>query len=491
MDTQPKDCNGAELEPSNGQNLDWKAFESSRAPKLLIDAQTGEIVNANPAACAFYGYNRAKLCSLRIWDINTLGEADTRRRMRQVAAGDCATFQFEHRLASGEIRNVEVFSGSVHSGGRQLLSSIIVDVTDHRRADESLRESRESMANAFEKAPIGMAMVSPKGRWIKVNGALCDILGYSEGELLGKPLDDVTFPEDLDADRAHVQRMLEGKMAAYPMEKRYRHKSGRGVWALLHVSLVRNSQWTPLYFVLQVQDITLWKEAERRQKMMLEILVILNKAPNLQEAATRTLAVIRQETGIEAAGIRIARDHDFPYLAQEGFSQDFVASENRLCARSPGGDLQFGPDGKAMLECTCGLVIEGRTDPANPLFSPGGSAWNNDGTAFADPPAGQDPRRRPRNRCLKDGYKSVALIPIRSGSQTVGLLHLADRRPHRFSPQKIVFLEGMAASIGIAVAHRQAEEIRREYEERFLAADPGQGYPDPSGRAGGSRAGCR
>src|ERR1039457_4177309 len=92
--------------------------------------------------------------------------------------------------------------------------------------------------NAFEFAAIGMALVSPEGKWLRVNRSVCEITGYTEEQLLERTFQDITHPEDLDADLANVEKMLAGDIKTYQMEKRYRHKNGSIVSVLLSVSLV-------------------------------------------------------------------------------------------------------------------------------------------------------------------------------------------------------------------------------------------------------------
>ncbi len=114
-------------------------FEKSSAVKLLIDAESGRIIEANSAACRFYGYSRAEIATLHIWDINIMGEAKSRELLRLAHGSGGASFEFQHRTASGAIRHVEVSTGPVEVGGQQLLHSIIFDVTDRKRAEEELQ----------------------------------------------------------------------------------------------------------------------------------------------------------------------------------------------------------------------------------------------------------------------------------------------------------------------------------------------------------------
>ena len=142
----------------------------------------------------------------------------------------------------------------------------MTDQTERKRAEAALRESEERFAGAFEQAPIGKALVSPDGRWLKVNKALCDLVGYSEAELLSRTFQDITHPADLEIDLENVRRMISGEILSYQIEKRYVHARGHLVAVLLNVSLVRDSQNQPRYFISQIQDITSQKNADAERK---------------------------------------------------------------------------------------------------------------------------------------------------------------------------------------------------------------------------------
>jgi diguanylate cyclase (GGDEF)-like protein/PAS domain S-box-containing protein len=114
----------------------------------------------------------------------------------------------------------------------------------------------EEFQLAFEQAPIGIALVAPDGRFLWVNHALSEICGYPPEELLRLTFQDITHPDDLDADLAQVESMIAGDITAYTMEKRYRHARGSEVPIQLDVSLVRASDGRPRYFISHIQDIT-------------------------------------------------------------------------------------------------------------------------------------------------------------------------------------------------------------------------------------------
>lgn len=133
-------------------------------------------------------------------------------------------------------------------------------------------EPPDAFRLAFDAAPIGMALVAPDGRWLKVNRSLCELTGYSEVELLQGSFQDITHPEDLEADLHYVEQVLADERRWYHMDKRYIRKDGDVVWASLSVSLVRDAEGAPLVFVSQIEDITerrrLHAELEQRGRLM-------------------------------------------------------------------------------------------------------------------------------------------------------------------------------------------------------------------------------
>jgi two-component system, NarL family, sensor histidine kinase UhpB len=140
---------------------------------------------------------------------------------------------------------------------------ISLDVDAQKRLEMDLRESEQRFRGAFEFAAIGMALVAPDGRWLRVNRSLCGIVGYTAEELLATDFQSITHPEDLDTDVGQVRQMLDGSLSHYDMEKRYLHKDGHIVWVLLSVSLVREATGQAMYFVSQIQDISERKRLER------------------------------------------------------------------------------------------------------------------------------------------------------------------------------------------------------------------------------------
>jgi PAS domain S-box-containing protein len=219
--------------------------------------------------------------------------------------------------------------------------------------------------------------------------------------------------------------------------------------------------------VWSFRDITEGMRADRFQNLSITVLKILNNPLALPEMIGGVLAAIKTATGFSAVGVRLKSGDDFPFFAQIGFPKDFLLTENTLIYRKADGSVSRDKDGQVNLECTCGLVLSGRTDPANPLFTSGGSFWTSNSMLLADLPADQDLRFRPRNRCIHVGYGSVALIPILDDQQIVGLLQLNNRQTDSLSLDMVRFFEGISASIGMALMQKRIEAALRESESRY------------------------
>jgi diguanylate cyclase (GGDEF)-like protein/PAS domain S-box-containing protein len=134
---------------------------------------------------------------------------------------------------------------------------------EQSRISQALQQSEEHFRNAFDHA-AGMALISADGQWRRVNGSLCQILGYSEQELLATNFQEVTYPEDLGDDLVHIYQLLEGKRRIDQREKRYLHKLGHPIWVLQSASVARNAGGDALHLILQIQDITERKRAEEQ-----------------------------------------------------------------------------------------------------------------------------------------------------------------------------------------------------------------------------------
>jgi signal transduction histidine kinase len=204
------------------------------------------------------------------------------------------------------------------------------------------------------------------------------------------------------------------------------------------------------------------RPAEANQLLMSEVLRVLNGSGDLQPLIGQVLRVIRARTGFDAVGLRMREGPDFPYYVQHGFPEEFVRQENSLCAKREDGSIVRDAQGQTVLECTCGLILSGRPDPSMSCFTERGSFWTNRSSDLLALGPEADPRCHPRNHCIHSGYQSVALIPVRSGPEILGLLQLNARQEGQLPLELVQFFEGLADNLGLALRRKQAEEALRE-----------------------------
>jgi diguanylate cyclase (GGDEF)-like protein/PAS domain S-box-containing protein len=243
--------------------------EHSSENVTIVDLD-GTLRYANPAFERMLGYDTEEV----VGKMNVLEYVHSddlphvlEETEKAVSAGGVATNKVEYRF-----RHKDGSWQWVESAGTYLLDDphvkgVVVqtrNITERKRTEEALREAEERFRRSFDDAAIGMALVAPDGQFLRTNRSLCEILGYVEEELLEKTFQDITYPDDLDADLDQVRRMLVGKIRTYQMEKRYFHKDGQVVWVLLSVSMVHDEEGEPLYFVSQIQDISERKVLEER-----------------------------------------------------------------------------------------------------------------------------------------------------------------------------------------------------------------------------------
>ncbi len=243
---------------------------------VIADAQ-GTIVDMNPAAITLYQFGNVAevqvpllhyadyfeffaldgtLLSPEEWPISRV------LRQESFQGAEVYTRRKDNRVEwIGNYNGTPVYDQE----GRLIFAVLTVrDVTESKRNEQALAESEARFRNTYENAAVGISHVDLDGHWIRVNQRLCEIIGYSEAELLaGMGFQEITHPDDLGQDLMLLEQLMRGETSNYQMEKRYLHHSGHLVWVHLTVSLERDEAKQPLYFIAIIEDITERKEAEQ------------------------------------------------------------------------------------------------------------------------------------------------------------------------------------------------------------------------------------
>lgn len=250
-------------------------FEKNGSVMLLIDPESGEIVAANPAASTYYGYPLPQLLGMPITKINILSSEEVTRERKLALHEERNYFNFPHRLASGEIRDVEVYSTPVEVSGSGLLFSIVHDITQRKQAETALHQSEEN----FRKLSQRLSEViwgTNIGTWewniqtgeTQFNERWAAMLGYTLKELAPISIDTwlkLAHPEDIKLSEEKLERHFSHEAETYECESRMRHKNGMWIWVLDRGRVV---EWTeenkPWRMSGTHQDITARKQVEEQ-----------------------------------------------------------------------------------------------------------------------------------------------------------------------------------------------------------------------------------
>ena len=230
-------------------------FDNAPLPMLISEGDTEKVVKINGSFREVIGYSLEEMPDVSHWwplaypdpeYRNQIRELWNQKMSRSIQYGTAVEpVEAQIRCSNGETRIFECHAASIQS--RHLI--IFVDLTELRRLEVQLREAEIRFRSAFEYAATGMALLSGTGQFLQVNRAFCDMLGYSEEEMLSRDFQGLTFHDDLDKGLELWQELLDGRRDLYTLEKRYLHKSGRPVWGMLSGSVVRNAQGEVLYFI--------------------------------------------------------------------------------------------------------------------------------------------------------------------------------------------------------------------------------------------------
>lgn len=314
------------------------------------------------------------------------------------------------------------------------------DVTVNKYALDALQESEDRFRTAFEDAAIGKALVSPDGRFVRVNPALCDLVGYSAADLLRLTFQEITHPDDLDKDLAYVRQMLDGTISTYAMEKRYLHRDGHVVWALLSVSRLVDDDGRLRSFIAEIQDITERKRSEEdlrvsEERLRLLLEVTARESVDVDDQIRATLALARDLLDLDIAIV----------------SQIEGATYTVANVSAPGTGLHEGqtfPLGQTY----CSITLE--SGHVVSIDHMGASGY--------------------RGHPCYDAFGLEAYIgmPIRVNGQLYGTLNFSSphRRPRPFTELDRHFVLLLGHWIGHAIERQQTEEVLRENEERFRKA---------------------
>ncbi len=356
---------------------------------------------------------------------------------RHVLAGE-AVESLEHRITRKDgaqrwVRNTPV---PYYDSQGKLVSydGLIHDITERKQTEEALRESEARFRRIFDQSPIGAAIVSLDYRYVRVNEAMCRIMGYSEEELTKLKFSDLTHPDTLARDIGQAQRLEAGEIDRYSVDKRYIRADGSIVWGHLSSSLMKDAAGNPLYYLTLVEEITERKRAEEEIRRQAETLTALHETA-LDLAAQRSLPDLLQAIVIRATNLLHAK------MGSLFFYRPATDDLERVVA------YNFGTRPVRMIrqrgEGLVGKVLEyGR-----PLAIDDYNRWEGRAESFAE---------------------SFAIVgmPIFWGDRLLAALDITDSMPRTFSASDIALLEGFAPLAATALENnRLVNDLEQQMEQ--------------------------
>lgn len=295
------------------------------------------------------------------------------------------------------------------------------------------------------------------GRIVDANSAAVALYGYRREDLLGLSIADLSAEPDRTFE---VLRSPAGSVRKISRLQRRRDGSVFPVEISARFFVLRDRS----VHIATIRDMTCIAQREDEREGMIRVLLAATSNSDLEGFIRELTCVLKEWSGCDSVGVRLQDGPDFPYFATVGFASEFVALENSLCASGAFGEIVYDSNGDAVLECMCGNVIRGRFDPTKPFFTAYGSFWTNSTTRLRGAVGTSGPQTRSRNRCIGEGYESIALIPLHTGGRTLGLLQFNDRRENRFTPERIATLEQLSTSISVVLDQRKTLKALNESE---------------------------
>jgi PAS domain S-box-containing protein len=254
------------VEEADASSVLERAFEKAGLGVAHIGTNR-RFARVSPRLCEILGYPEQELLRLTGKDISHPEDADVINQQRKrLYAGEIDAVRIEKRYVRKDRSVVWVAFTMVleraADGAPQYEIAVYDDITGRKNYEAALRDSEALHRSTFELAASGIAHVGLDGRFLRVNRRLCAILGYRDGELIGRSVKEVSHPDDRDVTDAQRARVFAGEQESVRFEKRYLRKDGRTVWVSLGIALVRGEGGKPLYEIAMFDDITERKQAE-------------------------------------------------------------------------------------------------------------------------------------------------------------------------------------------------------------------------------------
>lgn len=446
-------------------------FEAARDGILILDWESGKIVDVNPFIKDMLGYSHKEFLDKHLWEIGFF---------KDVVASKEAFLELQNKgyiryenlpLETKDGRHIAVeFVSNVYLvDHRKVIQCNIRDITERARAEESLRKAHDELdarvkertaqlqvASLYARGLLEASLdplvtISPAGKITDINRATELVTGLSREGLVGSDFSDY-FTESQKAKEVYKKVLAEGMVKDYPLT--IRHISGHTTDVVYNATLYKNEAGQVQGVFAAARDVTEHNRIEKRERITNVLLELFAQKPTRKEYLDSVVRAVRDWSGCQCVGIRLTNSAGLiPYESQIGFNREFLVSENALSLKTD--------------TCACMRAITQTMEPQDgPIITSKGSFCCDNTVEFL----GSLPEKnkvRFRGYCFRQGFASLAVVPIRYKDKVLGAIHLADKQVSRIQKQNVEFIENMAMLIGEAVHRFDVETGLRESEERY------------------------
>jgi PAS domain S-box-containing protein len=469
-----------------------RLFEAARDGILILNADSGQIVDVNPFIEDILGYSHEEFLDKKLWEIGLFKDVVESKEafLKLQTRGYVRYENLPLETKDGRHIAVEFVSNVYMVDHEKVIQCNIRDITDRARVEEALRKAHDELdirvkertaelgemvlelqkqivqrvraeeasrsASLYARGLLEASLdplvtISPEGKITDINRATELVTGLSREGLVGSDFSDY-FTEPQKAKEVYKKVLAEGMVKDYLLT--IRHISGHTTEVVYNATLYKNETGQVQGVFAAARDVTEHNRIENRARITNVLLELFAQKPTRKGYLDSVVKAVRDWSGCQCVGIRLSNsDGLIPYESHIGFNKEFLASESVLSLKTD--------------TCACMRVITQKPEPQDaPIVTAKGSFCCDNTLEFFNSLPEQK-KARYRGYCMRHGFASLAVIPIRYRDKVLGAIHLADKQENKTPAQTVEFIENMAMLIGEAVHRFDVEVELRQSEERY------------------------
>lgn len=432
----------------------------------------GTVQYWNPASTQIYGYSEEEALGKNLVDLIIPPEMrdEVRGAIKLMAETGQPIPSAELSLMHKNGSRVDVFSS--HTIVRRLnhepeLFCIDLDLSEHKKIESALRESETKFRSLVENISDTLFLIREDGTIRYISPSRQGSVVIDSNEVIGHSFLEYLHPDETPEIISRFDRLINTGEKIEGLEFRLETVKGSWEWHSTTATLQSHTSKGEREIIGIIRNINESKFAERIRDAEVEIMNICHFAKDKRSLLRDLVEYFKDLTSIDAVAVRLHEGNEFPYYTVQGFSDEFIKSENLICMRDSKNKMILDENGMPVLDCLCGHILSRHFDIDENHFTKFGSFFSNNTTNLENEIKNSKKWGHIRNNCNRFGYESVALIPLRARGKVFGLFQFNDRRRDFFNNGLIPQLENLVDYASLALANFESTEALRESEEKY------------------------